>query len=287
MSATITDSTQNVAKNTEHYDQVYRSVNYGCVVRIARNVDSFLADAIKTDTSWHGLYLDGFADKIRGKKVLELGCGDGLNAIIMAKLGADVFANDISSESGQIIIHAANELGLTNVRPLTGDFAAIPMEDRSFDFVVGKAFLHHLTEELEAEYMDKVRRVLKKDGEARFFEPAVNSLLLDKLRWMVPVSGRPSSLSRKAFAAWKANDPHPDRDNSSRHYQKFGERFFESVSIRPIGSIERLCRLLPKGSFNRSYRRWAHRMESSLPMVFRQLAARSQSIIYRIPRSMA
>lgn len=284
LAPTTTNTTENVAKNTEHYDQKYRSTNVGCVVKIASNYENFLADAIKTDTSWHGLYQDGFAEQLSGKRVLELGCGDGLNAIIMAKLGAEVVANDISSESGRIIIQAAKELGLNNIRPMTGDFAEVPIEDRSFDFVVGKAFLHHLTMELESEYLQKVSRILKRDGEARFFEPAVNSRLLDDLRWMVPVPGRPSSLSRKAFSAWKELDPHPDRDNSSRHYQNQGEKYFQKVHVRPIGSIERLCRLMPKGKFNRSYRRWAHRTEAFLPMFFRRFAARSQFIVYRIPR---
>ena len=202
----------------------------------------------------------------------------------MAKLGADVVANDISSESGRIIQQAASELGLQNLRPLTGDFATLPIEEHSFDIVVGKAFLHHLTHEVETEYLAKVSRLLKRGGESRFFEPAVNSQWLDQLRWMVPVSGRPSSLSRKAFAAWKASDPHPDRDNSSEHYQKLGETYFNDVFVRPIGSIERLCRIMPKGKWNRSYRRWAHRMETKLPMFFRRLAARSQLIVFRNPR---
>ena len=283
-SQTVDYSTETLARNEEHYDEKYKSVNVDCVVRIVKNLESFLEDAIKTDTSWHGLYQNDFAKHIVGKKVFEIGCGDGLNAIIMAKLGAEVVANDISSESGRIILQAAKTLGLNNIKPLTGDFASISMDSHQFDIVVGKAFLHHLTHEVEDQYMSKIQRILKPGGESRFFEPAVNSLWLDNLRWMIPVSGRPSSLSRKAFAAWKATDPHPIRDNSSSHYLMLGEKYFEDVSVQPIGSIERLCRLLPKGQLNRRYRRWAHRMERRLPMFFRAFAARSQSIIFRNPR---
>ncbi len=278
-------STQTLLRNEQHYDEKYKHVNVECIVRTARNIKTFLDDAIKTDTSWHGLYRDDFASRVVGKRVFEIGCGDGLNAVILAMLGAEVVANDISTESGRIIEQAAKELELDNLSALTGDFAAIPVQTSHFDFVVGKAFLHHLTHEVEEEYLSKMRSLLKPNGEARFFEPAVNSLWLDQLRWMVPVSGRPSSLSRKAFLEWKSLDPHPDRDNSSTHYRRLGSKYFQEVSVEPIGSIERLCRLLPKGKFNRAYRRWAHRMEVILPMQFRDLAARSQSIVYRLPRA--
>jgi SAM-dependent methyltransferase len=275
---------ETVAKNARHYDQKYSSVDVDYILKRVQDIDRFLDDAIRTDTSWHGLYQDDFANSLSGKRVLELGCGDGLNAIIMAKLGAEVVANDISSESGRIIVQAAERLGLKNIQPLVGDFATVPVESRSFDVVVGKAFLHHLTHEVESEYFVKISRILKSNGEARFFEPAVNSIWLDNLRWMTPVPGRPSSLSRSAFAAWKANDPHPDRDNSSKHYQELGAKYFRDVSVRPIASLERLCRLMPNGKWNRSYRRWAHRAETRLPMFFRKFAARSQSIVFRNPR---
>lgn len=270
-------------KNEQHYDAKYAAVNVGCLVRTVRNLQNFLSDAILTDTSWHGLYQGGFAEQLRGKRVLELGCGDGLNALVMASLGAEVIANDISTESGRIIRQAASELGLKNIHAATGDFQHLRFEPRSFDWVVGKAFLHHLTHELEAAYLAKAATLLTDEGEARFFEPAVNSQFLDRLRWMVPVSGRPSSLSRRAFAAWKQSDPHPDRDDSSAHYRDFGRRYFQQVQTVPIGSIERFCRLMPKGKFNRAYRRWAHRTEVRLPMPFRELAARSQLIVYRRP----
>ena len=273
----------NAQKNAEHYDERYRSVNVECVVRTIRNLPQFLDDAIRTDTSWHGFYHQNFAQQIAGKKVLELGCGDGLNALIMASLGADVVANDISTESARIISEAAAILGLNNIRTACGDFAELSFEPHSFDYVVGKAFLHHLTHEQEAMYFKKIASILKPDGEARFFEPAVNSPLLDTLRWIVPLPGRPSLLSRKAFAAWKAEDPHPDRDNSSAHYLQIGKELFGEFLIEPIGSIERLCRLMPRCDFQRVYRRWAHRMEIRLPRSFRNWAARSQLIVYRHP----
>jgi SAM-dependent methyltransferase len=262
---------------------LYSQVKINEILSNVRNLKSFLDNATKTDTSWHGFYQGDFANRLKGKKVLELGCGDGLNCLIMAALGADVIANDISTESEKIICESASALQLNNIQAVSGNFADLPFKKHSFDFVVGKGFLHHLTHETESIYLNKVASLLKPNGEARFFEPATNSQTLDTLRWMIPVPGRPSILNRNAFAEYKKQDPHPERDNSSEHFVQFGKQFFGDVKIIHIGSIERLCRLLPQGKFNRNFRRWAHRIEVKLPKWFRHKAARSQLIIYTSP----
>lgn len=281
----MTNSAKNLQKNIWHYNHLYAETEVNAICAKVRDLENFLADAAVTDTSWHGFWSGHFAKQIQGKRILELGCGNGLNALIMATLGAElVVANDISSESEKIIRQAATCLKIQNIQPLCGNFADFPIPPFSFDLVVGKAFLHHLTHDLEFEYLNKAARVLKLDGSARFQEPAVNSRLLDKLRWVVPVPGRPSILQRKAFSNWKLNDAHPERDNSSHHFSEVGKKFFDVVEITPLASIERFCRLMPRSKFQRAYRRWSHRTEKLLPMWFRLIAARSQLIVYRRPK---
>jgi SAM-dependent methyltransferase len=272
----------NIQINKEHYDQLYQKTRVDDIIHSARNLDAFLDDAIRTDTSWHGMYHGGFKNCLEGKRVLELGSGNGLNAIIMSLLGADVIATDISDVTELIISDVNAQIG-TQVQIFTGDFNIMDFELESFDFIVGKAFLHHLTHELEKKYLEKVASLLKKDGEARFFEPAVNNMILDKMRWIIPVPNRPSILNKKAFQDWKDNDPHPERDNSSQHFKRVGSLYFGYVNIVPIGSIERFCRLLPSGRFNRKFRQWAYQAELVLPHWIRYSAARSQLICYRFP----
>jgi len=273
-----------ISKNREHYEKQYARYTGAKLVERVRRVDSFLVDAVKTDTSWRGLYHDGFARRLSGARVLELGCGNGLNALIMAALGAGVVANDLSEQSERIMREAATELGL-QLDVVVGDFSQIPFDTHSFDFVVGKAFLHHLTHELERSYLSKVAQVLKPTGEARFVEPATNSRMLDALRWLVPVPDRPSKLSAHRFQEWKALDPHPERDNGSAHYRDVGASFFADVDIVPFGSLERFSRLIPGHEFNRRFRRAAFRIEEHLPASVRFAAARSQLIRYRRPKA--
>jgi SAM-dependent methyltransferase len=281
----------NTLANQAHYDAVYRRVAIERLVdslRRWRDVDGsleqWLQDATSTHMSWHGFYYEGFASRLCGRRVLELGSGDGSNACVMAALGADVTANDVSTEAMKIITQVARGARLPNLRAIPGTFDAAPLEAGSFDYVVGKSFLHHLTHEVEAGYLARIGGLLRREGEARFVEPATNNKLLDTLRWAVPVPGRPSALRRAAFRSWKAGDPHPDRDNSSAHYVAVGRRFFEDVRIVPFGSVERLHRLLPRNRLQRGFRQWANRFEERLGMGFRQAMARTQTIILRRPR---
>jgi SAM-dependent methyltransferase len=269
-----------------YYDERYRRVDVDRTVRLIENLDQFFPDAIQTDTSWFGLYQGGFADRLPGRRVLELGCGDGLNALIMAAKGAQVLAVDISKQSAIIIDQAARQLGFgeDRIQAFTGDFRDIPLgSDARFDMIVGKAFLHHLTPDQELAYLKRAARLLHCDGEARFFEPAQNSLWLDRLRWMVPMGRRPSSLSKRAFAAWKQADPHPDRDNSSAAYLRAASEYFGEVRAFPLGGIERFHKLLPQSNFERKFRRWAHRADARMPRSLRHAFARSQLLVYRSP----
>ena len=269
-------------KNREHYDRVYAKVSIEGITRKLNNLEAFLADATTTDTSWVCMYASNFKGQLKGKRVLELGCGDCTNAAVMAVLGAEVMANDISDRSGDII-NALNNSGLLRqpIRYIQGDFLEANLPAQSLDMVVGKAFIHHLDHATEEAFYQKIIQLLKPDGEARFVEPAVNNQLLDVLRWMVPVPGRPSSLQKTKFKQWQEAIPNPNRDNSRNHYRTIGAKYFKEVEIITVGSIERLHRLFPKASGNRKFRRNALKLEGYLPVFLKGSMARTQTIIFK------
>jgi 2-polyprenyl-3-methyl-5-hydroxy-6-metoxy-1,4-benzoquinol methylase len=271
-------------KNREHYDRVYAKVSIEGIVRKLNNLGAFLDDATTTDTSWVCMYANNFKEQLKGKRVLELGCGDCTNAAVMAALGAEVVANDISDRSGDII-NALNNSGLLKqpIQYIQGDFLEANLPAQSFDMVVGKAFIHHLDHATEEAFYHKIVQLLKPNGEARFVEPAVNNQLLDTLRWMVPVPGRPSSLQKAKFRQWQEADPHPHRDNSSKHYITIGQQYFKEVEIINVGSIERLHRLFPKVKWNRQFRRQAFKLEHYIPYFLQRSLSRTQTIIYKYP----
>ncbi len=275
---------QNQEKNKEHYEKVYANYSIKNILYWLNDLETFLDSSTTTETSWFGLYQNDFRNKIKGKKVLEMGCGDCTNAAVMAALGAEVYANDIASSSGEIV-RKLNE-NYTFTHPIVfveGDFLENKMPSNSFDFVVGKAFLHHLTIPIEKLFLKETARLLKSDGEARFFEPAVNNKLLDNIRWHIPVKGRPSKFSKAAFKVWKENDPHPDRSFSSKHFEKSGNYFFDFVKIIPVGTLERFNKFIKNRERNNAYRRWALKTEKRLPYFLNRALTRSQLIIYKNP----
>lgn len=275
---------ENQKKNIEFYNQKYQNIDIEVngVLKRLNKLRVFLDDSTRTDTSWVGMYQQNFRKKIPGKKILELGCGDCANAAIMAALGAKVYANDIAGKSGEIISQLNKRYKFQDpIEFIHGDFLKVDFQEENFDFVVGKAFLHHLTHPVEKQFFRKIVGLLSEEGEARFFEPAVNNKILDELRWYTPVPGRPSKFDQTAFKKWKENDPHPERDNSSSHFEKLGREFFQEVKIIPLGSLERFHRLWPKKWHPRKFRQVAFKLENKLPKFINSTFARSQTIIYR------
>lgn len=274
----------NQEKNIEHYDKLYRNYSLKNIIYWLNNLEGYLQFVTTHETSWYAIYKDAFKARIKGKKVLEMGCGDCNNAAVMAALGAEVYANDIAPSSGEIVNKLNQNYNFDHpIKFIEGDFLNNDQPAERFDFVIGKAFLHHLSLPVEREFLKETARLLKKNGEARFFEPAVNSRFLDELRWMIPVKDRPSKLDRTKFRAWKEEDPHPDRSFSSRHFRQAGKEFFESCEITPVGALDRFRRLITNRKWNGSYSKWALENEQKLPSYLNNAFARSQLIVYSNP----
>lgn len=276
---------QNQEKNKEHYEKLYANYNIKNILYWINNLEAFLSSATTTETSWFAIYQGDFKNRIKGKKVMEMGCGDGVNAAVMAALGAEVYANDIAAASGEIVSKLNKNYDFKYpIIFVEGDFLKNDLASHSFDFVIGKAFLHHLEIPLEREFLNETARLLKGDGEARFFEPAVNSQFLDEIRWHIPVKGRPSKFNNTAFKKWKELDPHPERSFSSKHWEKAGSEFFKEVEILPVGTLERFSRFLKWGKNRNRFKKWALRNEKFLPGFLNKAFTRSQLIIFRKPK---
>ena len=142
---------------------------------------------------------------VRGKTVLEYGCGDGLNTVILAKRGAKVIALDISAELLGVARKRLEVNGCDAVDLLIGSAHSLPLPDESVDVIFGMAILHHLELDLASR---EVLRVLKKGGRAIFEEPTRNSKLVTRLRGLFPQRAEVSPFERpltsqemKKFAA--------------------------------------------------------------------------------------
>ena len=90
---------------------------------------------------------DAFVEKtgwtlaeLRGRRVLDAGCGMGRFSEIAADAGADVHAVDLS----EAVIAARKNLGgRPNVHVYRADIMALPFKEQTFDFIYSIGVLHH------------------------------------------------------------------------------------------------------------------------------------------------
>ena len=142
---------------------------------------------------------------IRGKTILEYGCGDGMNTVVLSRRGARVIGLDLSPE---LLALAKERLRVNECHEsafVLGSAHELPLEDESVDIVFGIAILHHLDLEMAAR---EVHRVLKKGGRAIFQEPLRNSKVVAQVRGLFPKRADVSPFERpltdkelKEFAA--------------------------------------------------------------------------------------
>jgi SAM-dependent methyltransferase len=104
---------------------------------------------------------------VRGLRVLDLGCGHGMAAVVLARRGADVTACDLSLGYLREARARARANGVT-VHWAAADGERLPFADGAFDRVWGSAVLHHLDLRRAG---PELTRVLRPGGVAIFCEP--------------------------------------------------------------------------------------------------------------------
>jgi ubiquinone/menaquinone biosynthesis C-methylase UbiE len=99
----------------------------------------------------------------RNKRLLEIGCGPGVDLVQLAAAGAQVTAIDLTPEAVSLARRHLAVRGLTGTVQ-EGNAEQLPFEDGTFDVVYSHGVLHHTVDTQRA--IDEVRRVLKPDGQA-------------------------------------------------------------------------------------------------------------------------
>ncbi len=110
---------------------------------------------------------------LKGRSLLEVGCGIGLDTVEFARHGAQVTAVDLSP---RCLALAKRLLGYHNVNATlaVGNAEELPLPARSFDIVVARGVLMYAVNDLRI--VDEIFRVLKPWGEA-------NILLHNQFSW--------------------------------------------------------------------------------------------------------
>jgi SAM-dependent methyltransferase len=104
-------------------------------------------------------------DEVRGRRVLEVGCGAGVDLARFAKGGAEVTGVDISSSAIDLARENFRQQGLRgDFRVANGEALAFP--DNSFDLVYAHGVVQYTAD--PQRLVNECRRVLKPDGQAIF-----------------------------------------------------------------------------------------------------------------------
>lgn len=105
---------------------------------------------------------------LAGRRVLDLGCGDGELSLALAGRRARVTGIDISPGMVDVARRRARAfMPGAAAEFVVGDATEVPAEDRAFDLITGKWVLHHLD---VARAAAELRRLLHPGGAAVFVE---------------------------------------------------------------------------------------------------------------------
>jgi SAM-dependent methyltransferase len=166
--------------------------------------DRLAADAAlrpPSDPDWWEASLLEAARPLEGKRVLELGCGDGDLTLHLVAAGAQVSALDVSVGMVELArSRVARFRPEAEVELVVAPAEATPFEDEAFDLVVGKWVLHHL--DLDRGVAE-VHRVMRTGGRGVFIETSAFNPVLAFARRHVVSKGR--------FGTWQVGTPdeHP------------------------------------------------------------------------------
>lgn len=100
-------------------------------------------------------------DKWAGKKVLEIGCGSGIDAVEFARNGAIVTAIDITDNAVALTGELAKEAGVS-IAVVKQDKKNLPYKDNVFDCVYSYGVLHHIPD--VDSVLEDMHRLLKPGG---------------------------------------------------------------------------------------------------------------------------
>ena len=144
------------------------------------DVDSLLVyETFEAATAPENRFIMQLLGDIKGKSILDLGCGAGESSVYFAIKGAHVSALDVSPGMVEIGKKIASSYGV-NIQWSTTDATLLPFDDGFFDIVYGNGVLHHLTD--ISATLGEIHRVLRPGGSTIFIEPLAHNPVINVYR---------------------------------------------------------------------------------------------------------
>lgn len=207
-------------------------------------------DSVKGDPNWSNFKFYSIEDnslryveewiktRCRGKRLLDYCCGNGDDAVLAAKHGAQAIGIDISPVSIENAKKKATEEGVTDrVKFVVMNAESLTFEDSTFDLVVVYGVLHHLD---FAKAMSEISRVLKPSGEAICTEALAHNPIIQAYRKRTPQLRTPWEIDRILRRE--------TIESSNQWFEKVEKRFYHLAAIGAV-PFRRTCLFKPFLSF--------------------------------------
>jgi len=173
-----------------HWEQISNSIKKRNVFVVAR----------------YELILDLLGKEIKNKKVLDVGCGDGVLSYLLAKKGANVIGIDSSVEA----IKFAKERcrNLSNLIFQVASAYELPFCDAYFDYVISSEVIEHLKH--PEKMLSEIKRVWNGKGRIIITTPIrFTERPLDKMHYKEFFENEFELLLKKYFEEIKIIKSHP------------------------------------------------------------------------------
>lgn len=102
----------------------------------------------------------------RGRRVIDIGCGEGYGPALLADSAEEVLGIDIAPE---VVEHASSDYRAPNLSFEVMDVGSLDVGSRSFDVAVSLQVIEHIVD--ESGYLQEMARVLKPGGAALITTP--------------------------------------------------------------------------------------------------------------------
>lgn len=168
--------------------------------------------------------LDFKSHVFAGKKILDVGCGDGANLAFLARCGFDAFGVEITDEIAAKVKENLERLGLqADVR--VGSNASLPFSKGFFDYLLSWNACYYMDGKLNFdEHVAEFARVLKKNGYLVLSIPKTSNITLkhgEKLPGGYQIIRNDTSKLRNGATMKIFRSPAEIKKSFGKHFKKF------------------------------------------------------------------
>ena len=184
---------------------------------------------------------------LKGKRVLEIGCGNGTRSSQISKRCASVVAIEPNPE---LIDEAKKVNPAENIEYQIGSAEKLDFGDKSFEVTIFTLSLHHVPASMMSAAIDEAVRVTKEDGYIVFLEPATEGTFFEAELSFDACDGDEREEKQVAYEAIKRHEW------VNKGLEIFDETVFkfESVddfilNLKPKKNIENLASFLENNNY--------------------------------------